>query len=221
MTKTKANILLVTLLSAAGALGGCRGELSPKPPVHLVQNMDFQDKLKAQSKSEFPGWTDHRGMRLPVPGTVPWGSNSTTTTDRGFLGEHDPDPEIAKLHIYQNADETYVEDNPVEVTREVLARGQELFNITCAVCHGLNGRGQGIVGLRMPVRPPTWMPEGNPDGVTEKPAVYEYADGKIFDVITTGGGTTMQPYASQISAEDRWKIIHYVRALQYRAILQD
>ena len=220
MTKPKLEVLLVTLLAAAGVLGGCRGEISTRPPVHIVPNMDFQDKLKAQSKSGFEGWTDHRGMRLPVLGTVPWGSDSTSTTDRGFLGEHDPDPEIAKLHIYQNEDGTYV-DNPVEVTREVLDRGQKLFNITCAVCHGRNGRGQGIVGLKMPVRPPTWMPEGNPEDVAIKDAVYEYADGKIFEVITTGGGTTMQPYAAQISVEDRWKIIHYVRALQYRAILQD
>ncbi len=52
-----ASILLAT---------GCRGEISDKPPFHVVPDMDFQPKLKTQSRSDFPGWTDHRGMRLPV-----------------------------------------------------------------------------------------------------------------------------------------------------------
>ena len=60
----------LTLLCAALAFAGCRGETSNQPPVHLVQNMDFQEKLKAPSESKFAGWKDRRGMRLPVHGTV-------------------------------------------------------------------------------------------------------------------------------------------------------
>jgi len=51
-------------------LAGCRGEISRSPPIHPVLDMDFQQKLKPQSRSTFTGWKDHRGMREPVTGTL-------------------------------------------------------------------------------------------------------------------------------------------------------
>ena len=75
----------ILIAAAAGvSLMGCRGEISTAPPVHLVQNMDFQDKLKAQSESGFEGWADKRGMRLPVKGTIA----------RGSLGLHSEDADV-------------------------------------------------------------------------------------------------------------------------------
>jgi hypothetical protein len=62
----------LSLLLALPALVafGCRGEISRKPPVHLVKDMDFQPKYKAQAEATFAGWTDQRAMRVPVPGTI-------------------------------------------------------------------------------------------------------------------------------------------------------
>ena len=205
MGKTK-NVLIGVF--AAGALLGCRGEISTKPPIHIVPNMDFQQKLKAQSESDFPGWADKRGMRMPVAGTIA----------RGSLGALDPNPDIAKLHVYKNPDGSYIEENPLPRTMEVLRRGQERFNINCAVCHGRNGRGRGIVGRRFPVKPPSYFPPNkeDPKETIYKKELLTYEDGKFFEVITTGGGTTMPPYAIQVSPADRWAIIHYIRALQLR-----
>ena len=90
-------ILLVAIVAS------CRGETSTHPPIHIVPNMDWQDKLKAQSKSKFEGWKDHRGMRLPVYGTVA----------RGSLGALHPNAAIAKLHIYKNPDGSHVTENPL------------------------------------------------------------------------------------------------------------
>ena len=60
----------IQLALLALALGACRGGTSHEPPVHLVLDMDFQPKLKAQSAAMFDNWEDGRGMRLPVAGTV-------------------------------------------------------------------------------------------------------------------------------------------------------
>ena len=62
--------LRLGLLAPLVLLAACRGGISEKPPVHLVDDMDFQPKLKAQSESGFAYWADGRGMRQPVPGTI-------------------------------------------------------------------------------------------------------------------------------------------------------
>jgi mono/diheme cytochrome c family protein len=92
--------------------------------------------------------------------------------------------------------------NPLRPTKAVLYRGQTLFNTYCIVCHGPSGEGDGSIVGKFP-RPPSLQ--------TDK--IVGWPDGKIFHVITRGQ-TVMPSYAAQISQEDRWKIIHYVRALQ-------
>jgi mono/diheme cytochrome c family protein len=200
---------LLCLVALSLSLIGCvRGCTSSRPPIHIVPNMDFQEKLKAQSESKFEGWKDRRGMRLPVRGTVA----------RGSLGAFDPDPEIAKLHVYKNADGTFVTKNPVPKTLAVLERGQERYAIHCAVCHGLNGRGLGIVGRKLGNKPPNLVQAASDEDerVRQKPEIAAYTDGQLYDIITNGF-STMQPYRFQVSVEDRWAIIHYLRALQLRA----
>jgi len=93
---------------------------------------------------------------------------------------------------------------PMEITPQVLARGQERFNIYCSVCHGRDGRGQGMVVSRGFRAPPSFHIPRLRDEVSE---------GHIFDVITRGFGA-MPSYASQVKVPDRWAIVAYVRALQ-------
>jgi mono/diheme cytochrome c family protein len=201
-------VIAVLAVPALAALTGCRGETSNQPPIHLVPNMDFQEKLKAQSESHFAGWSDKRGMRLPVRGTIA----------QGGLGVDDTRAEVAKLHRYKISETEWVKTNALPKTTENLARGRQRYEIHCAVCHGYSGRGDGIVGRRMAVRPPSFHAKapGDLPGTVYKPQVLTYNDGEIFDVITTGKGTTMQPYAIQVTPRDRWAIIHYIRALQLR-----
>ena len=202
MKKLTAILLLVVV-------AGCRGETSRQPPIHIVQNMDFQQKLKAQSESKFEGWKDHRGMRLPVRDTIAQGS----------LGALHPDSEVAKFYVFKNADGSYVTTNPLAKSRAVLERGRERFAINCSVCHGLNGRGLGIVGRKLGLtKPPSFVKPAKDDGDTirYKPEVLGYSDGEFFDIITNGR-STMQPYRFQVGVKDRWAIIHYLRALQLRA----
>lgn len=92
---------------------------------------------------------------------------------------------------------------PFPVTRQVLDRGQERFEIFCTPCHGRAGDGDGIVVRRGLRRPPSW----HSDRLRQMPAGY------FVDVMTNGFGV-MQDYRAQIGARDRWAIAAYIRALQ-------
>jgi len=158
------------------------------PPVEVWDDMKRQGKFKPQWENDL--FADHRDSRVPPAGTVA----------RGHLGED---------QIYNTGftGDMYVGKSPVPVTMEGLKKGQAKFNTYCSPCHDRTGTGQGIVPLHVP----SWQPAN----LTED-RVVQFADGEIFDVISNGR-RTMQPYKYQISVEDRWAIISYLRVLQRAA----
>ena len=98
------------------------------------------------------------------------------------------------------------QDNfPIPIDEAALRRGQQRYQIFCSACHGLTGEGDGMIVRRGFRRPPSFYDDRLREGVT--PAAH------FFDVITNGWGA-MPDYADSIPAEDRWKIIAYLRALQ-------
>ena len=213
-TLMRASLLLATVAIASTSC--MRGGTSSAPPVHLVQDMDFQPKVKAQSRTTFAGWTDHRGMRLPIADSF----GKTLVVPHGPA----PDPNLPNL-AHRDASNQFVKKNPLPLTTKmvhlgrevsVLERGRDRFNIYCAVCHGYTGQGgndpkqgHGMVGRKWPVVVPNFhFVEGKDNRV---PLL---ADGEVFEAISTGNGKTMPGYAARISVEDRWAIVHYVRALQ-------
>ena len=92
---------------------------------------------------------------------------------------------------------------PFPVTKEVIERGQERFNIYCSPCHGRLGNGDGMIVRRGFRHPPSY----HIDRLRSRP------NGYIYDVITNGFGA-MPDYAAQIAPRDRWAIVAYIRALQ-------
>jgi mono/diheme cytochrome c family protein len=94
---------------------------------------------------------------------------------------------------------------PVPLDEAALKRGRERFQIFCTACHGMTGEGDGMIVRRGFRRPPSLYDDRLQEGTT--PAAH------FFDVITNGWGA-MPDYSAQIPAEDRWKIIAYIRALQ-------
>ncbi len=100
-------------------------------------------------------------------------------------------------------DGKFIDTFPFPVTKEVLTRGQQRFNIYCSPCHDRMGNGLGMVVRRGFRRPPSY----HIDRLRQAPVGY------FFDVITNGFGA-MPDYAAQIQPADRWAIVAYERALQ-------
>jgi mono/diheme cytochrome c family protein len=94
---------------------------------------------------------------------------------------------------------------PVPIDKAALERGRDRYQIFCSACHGLTGEGDGMIVRRGFQRPPSFYDDRLQEGTT--PASH------FFDVITNGWGA-MPDYAASVPAEDRWKIIAYLRALQ-------
>jgi len=163
-----------------------------EPRIHIIQDMDNQPKVKAQSRMML--FADRRGMRPPVQGTVARGS----VLD-------DPALELGRA-----ADDSWVEESPVPVTMSLLERGRQRFDIYCSPCHGLSGYGDGFVSQRADqLQEGTWTPPTSfhTDLVRTRP------DGHLFNTISNGI-RNMPSYGSQIPVDDRWAIVAYVRALQ-------
>jgi mono/diheme cytochrome c family protein len=93
--------------------------------------------------------------------------------------------------------------SPVATTAALLRRGQERFNIYCAVCHGRDGYGEGVVVRRGYSKAASY----------HDPKLLAAPDGHFFDVMTNGFGQ-MPSYAFLVTPEDRWAIVAYIRALQ-------
>jgi mono/diheme cytochrome c family protein len=92
---------------------------------------------------------------------------------------------------------------PPPVSAALLARGQERYDIYCSPCHGLSGKGDGLVVRRGFPAPPSY----HSARLRAAPAQH------FFDVITDGYGV-MYSYASRVEPRDRWAIAAYIRALQ-------
>lgn len=146
--------------------------------------MADQPRSEPLESSDF--FADGRAARAPVANTVP---------REGFIAD-------AAFRTGQLNGEP-VTTLPVEMTRELLERGRERYNIYCAPCHSLVGDGQGMIVQRGFPEPPSF----HSNRLREAPPGY------FFDVITNGFGV-MFDYASQVPPGDRWAIIAYIQALQ-------
>ena len=189
--------LFVVVAFGAMALGACRGAIKKNPPIHLVLDMDFQDKVKAQMGFEFDGWSDGRGMRMPVTGTVA----------RGSL-EWEADS------VHQDESGGFLA-NPLPADELVVRRGRERFDIYCSVCHDRTGSGQGLV-LQRAKEVSKAAFNFNVPHLGKEQRLIDSKDGYFFQVISNGLGT-MPAYGHQIPPRDRWAIVHYLRVLQSRA----
>jgi hypothetical protein len=117
-----------------------------------------------------------------------------------------------KVFFTGKSGDVYVDKLPFPVTRQVLERGQERFNIYCTPCHGRLGNGLGMIVQRGLKRPPSY----HIDRLRQVPIGY------FYDVISNGFGA-MADYAAQIAPRDRWAVAAYIRVLQFsqQASLQD
>jgi len=157
--------------------------------VGCRQDMHNQPKFVPQRGTAF--FADHRSARPQVENTVARGELKEDTfyytgTMPGANGYREEKNEL-----------------PFPVTKAVLERGQERFNIYCTPCHSRVGNGLGAIVQR------GYKPAANlQDQVRRAQPLSHY-----FYVISHGYGA-MPDYSAQVAPEDRWAIAAYIRALQ-------
>lgn len=161
------------LAIALGLLAGCR------------QDMHNQPKYKPLRETVY--YPDLRSARPIVAGTVARGQ---LRSEVGFYTGLGPN-------------EQPVTTLPFPLTRQVLERGRDRFDIYCAPCHSVLGDGNGMIVQRGYLRPPSLHDE----------RLRRAPLGHFVDVMTNGIGG-MPDYSEQVSPEDRWNIAAYIRALQ-------
>ncbi len=231
-----------------------RGDSNSLPRLHFNPDMDWQYKSKAQrgapnigADDKNPEWifADQRAMRVIVPGTVVRGQlRDDGQFFTGIVDAPQGTTAIDKDRQYVSTDSAGLQDAGVaqdtaaappepnwmttfperfEVTAETMARGKQRFDIYCAVCHGTTGSGDGMVNQRAmslnALQKANWTTARSLHDHT----VIGQPVGRIFDTISNGRGT-MGPYRSQITVEDRWAIVLYIKALQdsmSEAVMQD
>lgn len=109
-------------------------------------------------------------------------------------------------------------ENPFPITEEGLARGKELYNTFCGICHGENGDGlgylvreadaaKGIAAGKYPAAPANFLVDPHNTA----------SNGRYYHAIMYGKNV-MGAYKDKISYEERWQVIHYIRSLQAKEL---
>ncbi len=166
--------------------------------------------------------------RQPVNGTIPRGY-AGSSTHNGVFGSAEgavvstmnrmKDGGIAYTangHVpysYPNTEEgralatKQILYNPFPITEGGLAKGKELYNIYCGICHGDKGDGGGYL-----VRDNGGKYPAQPANLVDSQFVFS-TNGRFYHAIVFGRNA-MGAYADKLSFEERWQVIHYIRSLQ-------
>ncbi|BDG10520.1 c-type cytochrome [Anaeromyxobacter paludicola] len=162
--------------------------LVPLALVGLCACQVFDPMMWQQKYKPYRGTTffpDGVSMLAPPPGTVP----SSGAIEPALATGIGPDGKLLPVA-------------PVALSRDLVELGRRKFDQTCAICHGLTGDGDSMVAKNMALRPP--------------PSIHlkrSFPDGYFYQVVTNGFGV-MPSYAAELSVEERWAVVAYVRALQ-------
>src|SRR5881394_1651001 len=177
---------------------GPRGRYFSKPPLYIFPDMERQLKLRPQKDNTF--FTNGISSQLPVAGTIPRSDPIQIADKKAVYPFEDSPVNTGRTPGTTN----FIENIPVPLTHALMARGQQRFQINCSPCHGATAEGTGItkkIGAMAVVA-----------NLHDKRMV-EMADGELFFVITNGRNL-MGAYGPNVSVEDRWAIIAYLRAVQ-------
>ena len=180
------NLFLLAALAISIAANFAITRDPDRPSFEVMPEMVHSISYKAYAAN--PNFPDGKTLQLPPQGTIPRGGEpldySATAEDAIRAGQ--------ELH------------NPFsDATPGAFGRGQSVFQTFCIVCHGPAGKGDGPVAQRgFPPPPPLSAQHA-----------LDLADGQIFHILTYGQ-KNMPSYAAQLSRDDRWKVILYVRSLQ-------
>lgn len=185
----KLNLFLAVALVLCVAFGFLIRPQRSRPNVEFLPEMVRTAAYKAYSAN--PNFPDGKTLQEPPSDTIPRGFRTVdyqaTEADAIRAGE-----ELSNPYDFEDL--------------AAFTRGALVFRTWCLPCHGATGRGDGPVAMRgYPAPPPL---------TSEKTLALK--EGRMFHILTYGQ-KNMPPYRSQVSEDDRWKAILYVRSLQRSA----
>ncbi len=137
------------------------------------------------------GQTTNNAISVPINGQTPY---------------YIPNTEEGRTYAYTASELT---NNPYPITEDGLKNGKELYEIYCGICHGNKGDGNGYLvdeanlNAKYPVAPTNYLTD----------EMIDAQNGRYYHTIMHGKGV-MGAYSDKLSYEERWQVIHYIRALQ-------
>ncbi len=186
------NLSLAAFMVVAVVLSFAAARDFSRPNLEIMPDMVHGPTYQAFEPN--PSTADGKTLRQPAPGTIA----------RGLLPFR---YELTEQDALRAGEELV---NPLPMDDDAaLARGGAAFTVFCQPCHGPSGAGDGMVSKRGFPPPPSLLLEH----------AVNMKDGQIFHVITLGQGN-MPGHAAQVSREDRWEIINYIRSMQAAAPAQ-
>lgn len=179
-------------------LWGCAAADPKDPGIEYAPQMYHSIPLDPYSQIDYYAYSaDGKHVREPVAGTVPRGK-------------------VDFVYPFPNTNEGYEEagkklKNPLPPTPENIAEGKKLYGYYCIHCHGEKGNGRGILVEKgkYPQVPSYYGPQ-----------LKDLPEGKMFHSITYGKNL-MGSHASQLTPEERWKVILYVQQLRAQGLQEE
>ena len=189
MGRVALNVFLLVALMVSVSASWLLTANPARPNFEFIPEMAHAPRYNAFAPN--PNFPNGATLQRPEPGTIPRGlmplDYAATPQDALRAGE--------ELH------------SPIAPgSQRAGERGAFVFANFCAVCHGAGGAGNGPVAQRGYPPPPSLLAEH----------AQKVKDGQLFHILTYGQNN-MPSYASQLSRDDRWNVIFYVRTLQATA----
>ena len=218
-------LFFITLMVSSILVTSCKSN-GENPGRIFMPDMTYSNAYEAyaSTKFQYQSDTDAISALKPVDGTIPRGylpCDEDIRMDEGKLMAY-----LFKNYFKNPAGDPTVDDaaqrlmaagmltNPIAKSDQVLAAGKAKYDIYCAVCHGKKGAGDGSI---VEIVDADGKKTGEDGPYTSIPPAYEtrlpgLSDGEIFYSITYGKNQ-MGGYFTQLSVEDRWKVLHYIKDL--------
>ena len=190
---------------------------SVRRKFHYFMDMAYSPAVDTQQFDEIGNRT---GNRIPPENTIPHNffNNKFNKTIPGTYVVDDTSISynINGVSVSGIGEEheiaSHMISSPLRNDESTLNRGKERYNIYCSPCHGVGGKGDGLVKAKFPNIKAIARADKSVPVQAENWSVE-----RLFMVMTTGI-STMNSYASQVPEIDRWAIAHYVKHLQLEAM---
>jgi mono/diheme cytochrome c family protein len=177
-------LILVVALCAGSSLS-CDSKQNLHEPEWTLSRMLEQPRYEPYGQSAF--FDDGRTMRKPVDSTI---ARETVLGTPSLVDGKEGGRDVASF--------------PLPVTDRLLEEGRVAFEVVCAACHGVLGDGNSPVAAKMQLRKP-------PSLLTED--IASFLPGRVYRVVSLGYGL-MPAYDYQLTVEERWAVVAYLKALQ-------